>query len=346
MAIAADHVVAASGLGWLKGHVFDVNLIFGLTLLSLMAGGVIAVYPGSFGVLLLCDNWLLGFPHVVATFTRLVPDRPSVARHWFLIFVLPLIVVAATSGLVAWMGVWIIATIYFYWQWFHTVRQGWGVAKLFRRSAKGSVVESEPFDEFLFYLVPAWGLLHQLCLGPDHFLFPSVKIIVPPIPAIVGEAVGVAAVVGLAWWGLQRCREALAGTLPVLHTAFALSHFTIFIVGYVVMDGMAGGWVVTNIWHTGQYLMLVWMFNENTGLRHGRRSSAFLVLTGGNRIWRYLALCFIVALPVYIAITWGINAGASAATIAIILNQTLNFHHFIVDGVIWRSRRQPAGAPV
>jgi len=27
------------------------------------------------------------------------------------------------------------------------------------------------------------------------------------------------------------------------------------------------------------------------------------------------------------------------------LNQTLNFHHFIVDAVIWRAKKKPAGAP-
>jgi hypothetical protein len=37
--------------------------------------------------------------------------------------------------------------------------------------------------------------------------------------------------------------------------------------------------------------------------------------------------------------------GPSALVFAIIANQTLNFHHFITDALIWRSRRSPTGSP-
>jgi hypothetical protein len=37
--------------------------------------------------------------------------------------------------------------------------------------------------------------------------------------------------------------------------------------------------------------------------------------------------------------------GVTGIMVALILNQTLNFHHFIVDAVIWRVRKKPAGAP-
>jgi hypothetical protein len=52
-----------------------------------------------------------------------------------------------------------------------------------------------------------------------------------------------------------------------------------------------------------------------------------------------------VALPVYYTINSAFLWGTTGLLVAVIANQTLNFHHFIVDAVIWRQKRKPAGAP-
>jgi hypothetical protein len=171
---------------------------------------------------------------------------------------------------------------------------------------------------------------------------------VPAIPVWLANGVGAVACLGLAWWVVERAREARAGELAVLHTVFTASHYLIFITGYIVMDDLAGGWIVTNIWHTSQYLMLVWMFNENAaGAGGAYRKSVFWTLTGGNRPLFYFGFCFLAALPVYvvIAMLYGAAGNTTALIAAVVANQTLNFHHFIVDAVIWRKKRQPAGTP-
>jgi len=137
----------------------------------------------------------------------------------------------------------------------------------------------------------------------------------------------------------------MAGELPVAHTLFSASHFAIFIVGYVVMDNVVGGWLVTNIWHTSQYLMLVGMFNQNTVAKTKAVHGWFFQTTRGNKAFLYFALCIAAAFPIFFAITSAFLWGATGILVAIIASQTLNFHHFIVDAVIWRARRKPAGAP-
>ena len=340
MSVAADLAISRPPAGRLGSADFDSLLLPGLTSLSLLVGLLVAIRPDAIGIILLADNWLLGFPHVTATFTRLVPDREAVRRHWFLVFVLPFIVVAVTAALAFGLGLWAVATIYFYWQWFHTARQSWGIAKLYERKANGLVREDPRFLELMFYLVPVWGLLHRLTTAHDHFLLPNMQIAVPLIPVALANGVGVLACAAMAVWGWGRFRDWLDGRLAVRHTQFTIAHFAIFIVGYVVMDDMTGGWIVTNIWHTGQYLMLVWLFNQRSLESGGTGPGAvFRRLTRGNRPWLYALWCFLIALPVYLSFSWFSVFGVYALAFAVIANQTINFHHFIVDGVIWRSRR-------
>ena len=332
--------------GWLRNRDFDLVLICGITVLALAAGGLIALAPAALGLILLADAWFLGYPHVAATFMRLAPDRKGLENHRFLIFGLPFIVVAATGVLTLTFGFALIATIYFYWQWYHTLRQSWGVSQLYRRRSAVPVREHPFFAEGLFALVALWGLLHRLTTAQEYFIYPEMPIAVPHVPVWFADGVGVVAVAGLAWWGLSRAREWLRGELPIAHTLFSASHYLIFIVGYIVMDSIAGGWVVTNIWHTSQYLMLVWMFNENTREKAAPAVKGwFFQFTKGNRAMMYFSLCLMAAFPFYFAINSAMTWGATALLVALVANQTINFHHFIVDAVIWRQRRKPAGAP-
>jgi hypothetical protein len=343
MAFIADRAETSAPV-WLRGRDFDIALIFGLTAAALAVGGVIAAAPATVMLFLLADNWLLGYPHVMSTFARIAPDRASLKRHRFLVFGLPLAVLAVTAALVLGAGIALVATIYFYWQWYHTMRQSWGVAQLYRRKANGAVRENPVFAEALFALVPLWGLLHRLTTAPTHFLFPNLPIIVPHVPAALANGVGVIACAGLAYWAFCRFREWMDGELALTHTLFSASHYLIFIVGYVLMDDISGGWIVTNIWHTGQYLMLVWMFNENLVVKE-KPKGWFWSLTRGNRAVLYFAGCLIAATLLYSAINHAFLWGPAGIALAIVVNQTLNFNHFITDAVIWRAKRKPVGAP-
>lgn len=343
MAFVADRVEIAQP-AWLRGRNFDIALIFGLTAAALCAGAIIAAVPASLVFILLADNWILGYPHLMSTFARVAPDSASLKQHRFLVFGLPFVVLAVTAALAIGVGIALVATIYFYWQWYHTVRQSWGVAQLYRRKANGAVRENPVFAEALFALVPLWGLLHRLTTAPTHFLFPSLPIIVPHVPVTLANGVGVIACAGLAYWAFCRMREAWEGELALTHTLFCASHYLIFIVGYILMDDISGGWIVTNIWHTGQYLMLVWMFNENV-VAKGAPKGWFWSLTKNNRGVLYFTVCLVSAAALYSLISRPLLWGTTGVAFAVIVSQTLNFNHFITDAVIWRAKRKPVGAP-
>jgi len=341
------HAVELPRAGWLRNRTFDLALICGVTSLALVAASLIAIAPALAGLILLIDSWFLGYPHVIATFVRLAPDKASVVRHRFLLFVLPVLVLAVTAGLTVTAGIGGDVTNYVYWQWYHTLRQSWGISQLYRRRSAVPVGEHPKFAEALFFLVALWGLLHRLSAGLDFFIFPTLPLYVPHVPIWLADGVGVLALAGLTWWGMSRLREWIAGELPVAHTLFSASHYLIFIVGYVLLDDIGGGWVVTNIWHTAQYLMIVWLFNQNVVAKStGAPRGWYFQLTRNNSAALFFTLCLVSALPVYFALN---NAdiwfGPTVVLVTAVMNQAINFHHFIVDAVIWRKRRNPAGAP-
>jgi hypothetical protein len=339
MAVADS--VGLPSAGWLRGRKFDLALIMGVTGLALTAATVITVAPETVFLIWLLDAWFLGYPHVAATFVRLAPDRAGLHRHRFLIFVLPVIVLATTIGLASVGGIALIATIYFFWQWFHTMRQSWGIAQIYRRRSTIPVLEPKWFAQGLFFIVALWGLLHRMSAGLDYFLFENLPLYDIRVPAWLSDGVGAFALAGLVWWAICRTREWMVGELPLAHTLFSASHYLIFIVGYVVMDHIAGGWLVTNIWHTAQYLMVVWLFNQNVVEKAGW----YFRWTHSNSPALFFTFCLLAVMPVYFTLnTMGVWWPA-LVPLVVIASQTINFHHFIVDAVIWRKRRWPAGVP-
>jgi hypothetical protein len=344
MAMTAD-ALSSRSQGWLRDTQFDLFLILGLTAFALLAGAAMTAEPALAGFVFFIDSWFLGFPHVAATISRLAPDKESLKRNRFLVFVLPVLVLAAISGITTVFGWALIATVYFYWQWYHTLRQSWGVAQLYRRQSSLPVRESAGAGEALFALVALWGLLHRMSMEPQYFLSPELPLLLVPVPVWFADGVGVVAVAGLLWWAYGRVREAMTGTLPLAHTLFCASHYIVFITGYIVLDDITGGWLVTNIWHTSQYLLLVWLFNEKAAAK-GAAQGWFMRVTATNRPIAYFGLCMIIAVPVYFLIYQNFFLGAAGIMLALIANQTLNFHHFIVDAIIWRRRTAPAPAHV
>jgi len=75
MTAVAD--VAPISPGWLRGGAFDGAMIVGVAVLAIACGSLAAYEPDWFMPLLLADLWLLGYHHVVTTFTRLCFDRES-----------------------------------------------------------------------------------------------------------------------------------------------------------------------------------------------------------------------------------------------------------------------------
>ena len=327
--------------GWLRNRNFDTTFVRGVALIALISGAVVIRWPDLFRAVLVTDLFLLGYHHVISTFTRLAFDRQSLREYRFYVFVLPFIVFGATF-LLAWsLGIWVVASVYLYWQWFHYTRQSWGISQAYRAKSGGLVTESPLFSKLAFYLLPAWGILHRSWQAPEEFLFVELRVI--PVPEMLVDAVGIAAIGSLVVWAYQRLRALREGRLPVAHTWYMLSHFTIFTVGYLLIDDITNGWLVINIWHNAQYILFVWLFNTNR-YKSGVDSKAHFLSTISQpqNIFRYLFFCFAVSTLVYLSIMYFTASYVVAGLpLAILFYQAINFHHYIVDSQIWKARKKP-----
>ncbi len=343
MAIALQATVAPTG--WLRSRSFDLGFIAGIAALALGSGAIVTVRPSWFGLVLFLDLWLLGYQHVVATYTRLCFDRDSFLTHRFLILWLPLMVLAASFAVALGIGPWALATLYFYWQWFHYTRQSWGISQAYRRKAGGLVTEGERLSKLTFYFLPLWGILHRSHQAPAEFLGMQLKTL--PVPGPLVDMVGIAALGMLLWWLAGRLAAWWRGRLACAHTLFVLSHFAIFYVGYVLIGSVDHGWLVLNVWHNAQYVAFVWLFNTSRFKQGIDPKARFLSwISQPDRKTVYFAICFGLSTLMYVAIALAVEGferhfEAVFLPLALIVYQTINFHHYIVDGLIWKMRRKP-----
>jgi hypothetical protein len=324
---------APPSLGWLRNRAFDMSFLVGLPLLALGSGAVVLLEPRLLLPVLLADLWLLGYHHVISTFTRLCFDAASLERYRFLIFALPPIVVAGCVGaVVATSSMWLLVSVYFYWQWFHYTRQSWGIAQSYRRKT-GDAPPPSAFDSVAFYAIPVAGVLLRSAQDPDQFLMLPIRMI--PVPLPLAEAAAAAAFALVVVWWARALMEYRNGRLSAPTLMYLAAHHAIFAVAYVFIRDVTIGWLVVNIWHNGQYVLFVWMFN-NRRFAAGPSAKARLLswLSQNGRLWWYLAFCVALSTAIY-----GALANVVPLVMAMpvfVLYQVINFHHYVVDAVIWR----------
>ncbi len=337
------HAVApAAGPGdWLRGPGFDLGLIVGVLALALVFGAVASADPRLWGWVLLLDLWVLAYPHVASTYTRVAFDRQAVRAHWFLLFALPPLVLAATAGVALLGGVVVLNSIYFYWQTWHYTRQSYGISRAYRRVGGAAPDGRDLLGDCVLFGFPIWGLLHRAHQRPPEFY--NTPLWSPAVPSSLVVAAGLFALVALALWtarqlGLSR---RLGPPARPGHALFLLSHVIVTVVSYVAIREITRGWLFINIWHNAQYLLFVWAFNARRfrgGLDPAR---PFLSrLSQPEHALRYALVCLGLGGGFYWLLGLATGRGDwQMLPMVLVCHQAVNFHHYLVDAVIWRSPR-------
>lgn len=335
--------------GWLRGTSYDLMYIVGTAILAIVTAFVAVYNPAWFPFLLVLDLYLLGYPHVVSTFMRIGFDKESRKEHWFLLYVLPWIVLVATVVLgfggrvFGTEHLWVLPTIYLYWQAFHYTRQSWGITSLYSRKAGDVGKEIMPATKWSLYAVPLWGILQRSYQAQPEFLFLPVRYF--PTPYWLVVAAGAFALGTVIWWAWSCFQKWQEGRLPVALVLYMLSHYTVFVVGYVVIKDITYGWLALNVWHNAQYILTVWMYNQSR-FKGGVSEQHWLIsLLSQKRIVNvvcYFTFCFSLSTAVYLGLSYLTNYTwlKTIPVIAIIVYQAINFHHYIVDGIIWKVRKK------
>lgn len=327
--------------GWLRGVGFDSTYIVGIASLAVLCGWVVVSNPALFMAVFVLNAWLLGQHHVISTFTRLTFDKDSLKEHRFLVTWLPILVLAAVIIACLALGGWILTTVYLYWQWWHYTRQSYGVSRIYQRKAG---LNNDALNKLVIYSLPVAGILYRSWQAPERYLFTEVRVV--PVPSWLVAVAGAFALAVIACWILRLTRDWFLGTVHMAHTLYVCSHLVIFGLGYLAIDNINHGWLVLTVWHNCQYILTVWMFNNNRFKETVDPKHRFLSsISRRDRIFTYVAVCLLISTVFYGALRYSLGwiavATATSLPLFAIAFQAINFHHYVVDAVIWKVRRKP-----
>ena len=339
---APTSIAPAPSLAWLRNPQFDFTLIVVVAGWALAAGAAVVVEPSLFWPILFLDVWLLGYTHVVSTFTRLAFDRESFRQHRLLLIPLPVVVAAFTIAIALLVGEWLVASVYLYAQWFHYTRQSYGISRMYLRKA-GSIPSSRDWVlDGVIYGLPLWGILSRSHQRPDSFL--SLPVYTFPVPSALLYVVGIVASVSVILWAARELRVFGRRRADAPHTAYVASHIAIFSAGYLLIVDINTGWLVLNIWHNLQYMLIVWMFNANRFGKGVDPQRRFLsTISQPRNVLLYAFVCWAIGSILYFNIDGVLGLlSESVLPLSLLAYMTINFHHYVVDAIIWRRPRRSA----
>ncbi|MFV2040344.1 MAG: hypothetical protein ACC660_08870, partial [Acidimicrobiales bacterium] len=323
---------------WLRSRGFDAMFVFGTAGLALVSGLVVVARPSLFGFLLFLDLWLLGYHHIFATMTRVGSDRRAVQEHRFLMTRLPFLVALGVWALLSIGEGAALAGVYFYWQWLHYTRQSYGVERMYWRKMHGG--DAPRIDRLTWsaiYVLPFAGLLYRSVQGQDEFL--GGKSLWIPVPRDLMLAVAAVAAVLTCAWLVREAAMSIRSRSISPHSLYVISHIVVFAVGYGLIKNVTHGWLVINMWHNAQYVMVVWMYNRGrfkSGVDPDHRLVSKLSQPG--RAIQYFAISIGLSTVVYLFLGLG-TALVAGTTVPALVYMSINFHHYIVDSFIWKTRK-------
>ncbi len=328
----------------LRGTAFDSIFIAGIALVALACGVVVTIEPSLFWPILTLDLWLLGYHHVISTYTRLAFDRESFREHRWMILYLPWVVAAGVLAIALTAGLWLLVAVYLYWQWFHYARQSEGVSKAYAGRSAGKDIGNVHVARVAFYSVPVAGILHVSARAPDRFLTMPVRTL--PVPGWLATAALIFSAAAVGLWLVFQIRAWRRGQLAGAYVAYVISHFVVFGVAYIGLREISYGWLAVNMWHNAQYILFVWLFNNRRfDGKVDQRRTFISTISQSGRFPLYIGVCLTLSTLTYFLIErFGVIAlgdalGISAAVAAVIIYQTVNFHHYVVDALIWKLRK-------
>jgi hypothetical protein len=335
---------SANGLGLLRSVEFDAFFVIGIPLIAIASGFLVTYDNNLFLPILAADLWLLGYHHVIATYTRLMFDKKSFVENRALVIYLFPAVALFVLLLAVYIGPWVVTTIYIYWQWWHYTRQSEGISKAYAGKSRGKEFGNPLILRATFYAVPVTAILALSNRAPAEFLYFALRTL--PVADVVVTIAGVVTSALLIMWLIEQVKAYRAGKLAVPYVIYVISHFVVYYVAYIHLREINYGWLTINIWHNAQYVLFVWLYNNRRFDGKPTQEQKLLsTISQNGRFILYIGTCLTLSTVIYFLITSVLSDAISAtftltaSMTGVIIYQTINFHHYIVDSVIWKLRK-------
>lgn len=324
----------------MRDRQFDSWFILLPMFLGIISASICIWQPKLFFPILMLDFWLLAYHHVIASYTRIAFDIENIKSNRFLVFGLPIFVFAGVVGFYSSLGIWILVTISFYWQWYHYTRQSYGIACYYiAQEKKDNNPLLHHINTLALYSLPVTGILYRSWQAPETFIF--LKLWVIPVAYEIVTISALLSVVFItmqiySWSKLYLSKELNGG-----YVMYMLSHYSMFIFGHFLIDDINFGWLAMNVWHNMQYIIFVWLKN-NQAYSSGVDYKHWLIskISQNGKIFSYIIVCLAITLCIYAPLYYLTEKAQEGTSIAVafIVFITINFHHYIVDSVIWKRK--------
>lgn len=324
-----------------RSRVFDHFFVWGIAIIGIISAYLVYFNIVSFFTIFILDIYLLGYHHVISTFTRFSYDKHSLIENRKLLLYSPVLVIFAVAFLYFQFGLVGISTVYLHWQWYHYTRQSEGLSKAFGIKTKNKIYSPNSPERALFYLTPITTFATMSSRQPDSFLGMGVYTI--PVPQFLIWFLCSINIALFFYWLVKQIRALVTHETSFTYFLYFLSHHSIYLVAYVFIKDITTGWLAINIWHNLQYISFVWYCNANEhkkGINKSRPIISWLSQERNTAI--YFLFCFTLSFAIYsfVEIVLSEIIFEQYAIIAtVVVYTSINFHHYIVDSIIWKLRK-------
>ena len=276
--------------------------------------------------------------HFAGSTVRLYTKAGSFRDLPFVTMVLPLVMLLALAGglLQPALGAGLV-NVYLLWSPFHYAAQTYGLSVMYACRAGRAPTLTERRLLRASCLVP---FLHTTLGGLGDFLVPSWAAGSPVVQAVRqgGQtpvaALAVALPLATFLYMLRRQRP-MPAIVPLLVASNA---------AWLIFAGYSGAFAVAlvTVFHGLQYLAILCVFHARE-----QAQGAGSARPAWHHVFRFYLLCLALGYLLFQALPGGMEfLGATHAESVLLVVAVINLHHFLVDGFIWKLRRDPNYAVV
>lgn len=317
---------------WLLNRNFDFWLING------GAGAIVLpfvflsqYFPQSFFAVLAIWQVFVSRPHMSVTWLRLFDPDCKKLKYWLtlglpLALALVLAAVIYCSYFIKIFGLLIlIRVLTLLW---HYSRQNFGILRSYIRISKtdnNAVVNRAA--EFVINLAP-FAILFSAWCNQHSRVFLGYTILLPPPLILAPLAITTSTLAALALFiylaselGQARLDQFSPGRFCCVANSIVINY-----AAWAAASDMTWGYVMSSFWHGVQYMSFV-------GL-HRKQPPAWSRITRVP-IWQYAALVALIT----VAMNISYDQMAKLIWLFPVFHLTLSFHHYLVDGIVWRRPR-------
>ncbi len=269
-----------------------------------------------FPYILLIDVWVLSHPHAVSTFFKKgVFDKISKKNCMLIMLGLFFILSLVSLNL----GTVILFNIYFFAQWFHYMRQNYGITISYLPNKKSPI--DYYFQKTLLHLIPIIAITHLFSFGAiDLFGY---YLYFPTFALLNSVNLKIAFGIILFIWGCGEFYKLKNSNFNKVYFLYFSSNALLYYFAYIYNSNFIYGWLSLTIYHNIQYLIFTWP-HQNIG-------------SNFKKFYKYYTYVAFVSFIVFGLIELGeFFVFKYAIPISLVGTLTINFTHYIYDSIIWK----------